>query len=233
MAARPVEPSADLSGTSRPRRRRRGRHRRRRRRPRAGHAARRLPRRPVPDAGRTRRPDRVVVARSRAASCRSTGCASRRSLRRSLRRFEVRVDTRVRRRDRARARDPRRHGGWITADVRRGLRPPARARLGPQRRGVDATTASSSAACTASPSAGFFAGESMFHHARDASKVALVGLVEHAAGQRGAAAARRAVDDAAPAHRSAPIEIPRPRLPGRLDEARERGGRRRMVPDEP
>jgi leucyl/phenylalanyl-tRNA--protein transferase len=41
-----------------------------------------------------------------------------------------------------------------------------------------------------------FAGESMFHFQRDASKVALVGLVERL--RAGGAPPRRAVDDAAP-----------------------------------
>ena len=41
--------------------------------------------------------------------------------------------------------------------------------------------ARSRAGCTASPSAGLFAGESMFHTRTDASKVALVGLVERLA----------------------------------------------------
>ena len=45
---------------------------------------------------------------------------------------------------------------------------------------------------------GFFAGESMFHAATDASKVALVALVDWLR-ETGGDAARRAVDDAAPA----------------------------------
>ena len=50
---------------------------------------------------------------------------------------------------------------------------------------------------------GLFAGESMFHRERDASKVALVGLVDLLARRaRGRAAARRPVADPAPGHRS-------------------------------
>ncbi len=60
---------------------------------------------------------------------------------------------------------------------------------------------------------GFFAGESMFHTATDASKVALVALVELAPRDRRRAAGR-AVDDAAPAlagrRRAAPTRVPRP-----------------------
>jgi leucyl/phenylalanyl-tRNA--protein transferase len=74
-----------------------------------------------------------------------------RSLRRSLSRFEVRRDTRFA--DvMVRCADPRRPGGWITPKfVKAYLR---------------------------MHHIGFFAGESMFHSAPDASKVALVALVE-------------------------------------------------------
>ena len=52
-------------------------------------------------------------------------------------------------------------------------------------------TAAWPAGCTASPIGGLFAGESMFHHRRDASKVALVGLVDRLTD---AHAARRLID---------------------------------------
>jgi leucyl/phenylalanyl-tRNA--protein transferase len=99
-----------------------------------------------------------------------------RSLRQSCRQFEIRVDT-------AFAdvvdgcRDPKRDGGWISADIKT-----AYARL--HRLGwahsVEAWTPDGRLAggLYGVSIAGFFAGESMFHRERDASKVALVGLVE-------------------------------------------------------
>ena len=101
-----------------------------------------------------------------------------RSLRRSLTRFEVAVDTRFR--DVVmRCADPRRPGGWITRDF------------------VDAYTtlhemgwAHSVETYVDGELVGgvygvrigrFFAGESMFHNATDASKAALVHLVDHLA----------------------------------------------------
>ena len=89
-------------------------------------------------------------------------------------------------------RDPGRHG---VRGGRRRVRRPAPA-LGLDRRGHPArrtsgctssagrtrwrpgATAGSPAGCTASAIGGLFAGESMFHRERDASKVALVGLVD-------------------------------------------------------
>ena len=73
--------------------------------------------------------------------------------------------------------DPSRPHGWITPAVRRCVRgaPPSRAGFTASRR---TSTAGWSAVCTASGSAGLFAGESMFSDATDASKVALVSLVD-------------------------------------------------------
>lgn len=98
-----------------------------------------------------------------------------RSLRRSVGRFEVRIDTAFDEVVRACA-DPSREGGWITPGIRR-----AYGRL------HDLGWAHSVETWRAGRLVGglygvhvdgLFAGESMFHRATDASKVALVGLVE-------------------------------------------------------
>ena len=98
-----------------------------------------------------------------------------RSLRRSARHFEIRFDTAFRDVIDACA-DPRRRGGWIDDDI------------------ADAYTRLHELGWAHSVEAwhegelagglygvgigGLFAGESMFHRRRDASKVALIGLVE-------------------------------------------------------
>lgn len=98
-----------------------------------------------------------------------------RSLRRSCRRYEVRVDTAFAEVVGACA-DPRRGGGWITAPIAR-----AYGRL------HDLGWAHSIEAWDGEGLAGglygvaiggLFAGESMFHHRTDASKVALAALME-------------------------------------------------------
>jgi len=100
-----------------------------------------------------------------------------RSLRRSCRRFEVRVDTAFEAVVEACA-EPAREGMWITAEMARAYR-----RL--HRQGwahsvecwdEDGTLAGGLYGVAIG---GLFAGESMFHHQRDASKVALVALVEY------------------------------------------------------
>jgi leucyl/phenylalanyl-tRNA--protein transferase len=105
------------------------------------------------------------------------GLVVTRSLRRSLRRYEVRVDTSFDAVVRACA-DPRRDGGWISPAIRRAYGrlhelgwahsveawDPERDVLVGGLYGVHVD--------------GLFAGESMFHHTTDASKVALVALVE-------------------------------------------------------
>jgi leucyl/phenylalanyl-tRNA--protein transferase len=98
-----------------------------------------------------------------------------RSLRRSCRRFEVRVDTAFPAVIAACA-DPARPRGWISADVRA-----AYGRL--HRMGwvhsVEAWADGELAGGLYGVSiGGLFAGESMFHHRTDASKVALVALAE-------------------------------------------------------
>jgi leucyl/phenylalanyl-tRNA--protein transferase len=103
-----------------------------------------------------------------------------RSLRRSLRRFEVRVDTAFDEVVRACA-DPSRPGGWIDAEIIAAYR-----RLHELRwvHSVEAWTPEGTLAGGLYGVAigGLFAGESMFHTHTDASKVALVGLVERLAG---------------------------------------------------
>jgi len=103
-----------------------------------------------------------------------------RSLRRSLRRFEVRVDTAFDDVVRACA-DPSRSGGWIDAEIIAAYR-----RLHDLRwvHSVEAWTPEGTLAGGLYGVAigGFFAGESMFHTRTDASKVALVGLVDRLVG---------------------------------------------------
>jgi leucyl/phenylalanyl-tRNA--protein transferase len=103
-----------------------------------------------------------------------------RSLRAATRRFRVRVDTAYDEVVRACA-DPRRPGGWIRRDI-----------AAAYRRLHDLGWAHSVEAWSVRPDGeerlagglyglavgGLFAGESMFHRERDASKVALVALVE-------------------------------------------------------
>jgi leucyl/phenylalanyl-tRNA--protein transferase len=100
-----------------------------------------------------------------------------RSLRRSCDRFEVRVDTAFDRVVDACA-DPKRPHGWITDDIRaayRRLHELGWAHSVEAWSRDDGTLAGGLyGVCIG----GFFAGESMFHRERDASKVALVGLVD-------------------------------------------------------
>ena len=98
-----------------------------------------------------------------------------RSLRRSARDFEIRVDSAFEEVLDACA-DPRRDSGWIDADIRA-------AYLGLHELGwvhsVEAWRDGRLAGGLYGVAiGGLFAGESMFHRERDASKVALVGLVE-------------------------------------------------------
>lgn len=107
-----------------------------------------------------------------------------RSLRRSLRRFEIRVDTAFEQVIDA-CGDPSRPHGWISPDVR-----DAYCRLHQLGwvHSVEAWTRHDTRAGAAGGElagglygvaiGGLFAGESMFHRRTDASKVALVGLVE-------------------------------------------------------
>ena len=107
-----------------------------------------------------------------------------RSLRRSCGRYEVRVDTAFAEVVEACA-SPRRPGGWINAEIRRAYG--ELHRLG-WAHSVEAWDEEGLAGgLYGVATGGLFAGESMFHRRRDASKVALVALVEllRAAGDSG------------------------------------------------
>ena len=98
-----------------------------------------------------------------------------RSLRASVRRFEVRVDTAFEEVVAACA-DPRRHGGWIDGHIRS-----AYTRLHQLGWAHSVETWADGAlvgGLYGVAVGGLFAGESMFHRATDASKVALVALVD-------------------------------------------------------
>lgn len=98
------------------------------------------------------------------------------SLRRSCRDYEVRVDTAF---DQvlAACSDRRRPGAWINDDIRRAYR---RLHALGWAHSIESWTADGRLAggLYGISIGGLFAGESMFHHERDASKVALVALVE-------------------------------------------------------
>lgn len=100
-----------------------------------------------------------------------------RSLRRSLRRYEVRVDTAFEAVIDACA-DPRRMGAWITRDIRDAY---VRLHHDGWAHSVEAFDPDSGdlvGGLYGLAIGGLFAGESMFHTATDASKVALVHLVD-------------------------------------------------------
>ena len=99
-----------------------------------------------------------------------------RSLRKSLRRFEIRINTAFEAVIDACA-APGRNGAWISEDIRTAYCRLHRLRIA---HSVEAWDREGQLAgglygvCLG----GLFAGESMFHHQRDASKAALVGLVD-------------------------------------------------------
>jgi leucyl/phenylalanyl-tRNA--protein transferase len=100
-----------------------------------------------------------------------------RSLRQSCRRYEVRVDTAWA--DVVEAcRDPRRPGAWISEEIARAY---TRLHELGWAHSVETWTPDGVLAggLYGVSIGGFFAGESMFHRDRDASKVALVHLVDH------------------------------------------------------
>lgn len=114
-----------------------------------------------------------------------------RSLRRSARDFEIRVDTAF---DEvvAACADPRRPHGWIDARI-------ARAYGDLHRLGWAHSVETWQDGCLVGglygvAIGGLFAGESMFHHVTDASKAALVGLVEGLRADDDGAAGNRLVD---------------------------------------
>lgn len=114
------------------------------------------------------------------------------SLRKSCRRFEIRVDTAFTEVMRA-CGDPARDGGWITEEF---VEAYAELHALGWAHSVEAWHAGELAGGLYGLSVGgLFAGESMFHRQRDASKVALVGLVDLlTAGGRDEHADRRLLD---------------------------------------
>jgi leucyl/phenylalanyl-tRNA--protein transferase len=100
-----------------------------------------------------------------------------RSLRRSLRRYEVHVDRAF---DEvvAGCADPARDGGWITTDIRTAYGRLHRLGWAHSVEAWDIETGELAGGLYGVQVAGLFAGESMFQRSVDASKVALVGLVE-------------------------------------------------------
>ncbi len=193
---------------------------RRPRRPRRPRRHRGRPRARAPCCRRTARglfpmPGQDAAATRRTGSARSERgvlpldwpARSRRSLRRSARDFEIRVNTAF---DEVVAAcadpSPARRAGSTATSARR-LRPRCTSSAGrtPSRRGA---TAGWSGGLYGVALGGLFAGESMFHRERDASKVALLGLVEAAPRRaRRPPPDRRAVADPPPglAGRDGPV----------------------------
>ncbi len=101
-----------------------------------------------------------------------------RSLRRSCRRFEIRIDTAFDEVLMACA-DPSRDGAWINNEIRIAYNRLHELGWAHSIECWDPTTDSLVGGLYGVHIDGLFAGESMFHKATDASKVALVGLVEH------------------------------------------------------
>ena len=140
-----------------------------------------------------------------------------RSLRRSCRQFEIRVDTAFEEVIDACA-DPSRPHGWISDDIRAAyLRLHELGWVHSVEAWRDGRLAGGLYGVA---TAGLFAGESMFHRETDASKVALVGLVDLLADQHVARrAGRRAVEHPAPGlargRRDRPGRLPRPGSPTR------------------
>ena len=101
-----------------------------------------------------------------------------RSLRRSCRRFELRFDTAFDKVLMACA-DPSRDGAWINGEIRSSYNRLHELGWAHSVECWDPATGALVGGLYGVHINGLFAGESMFHHATDASKVALVGLVEH------------------------------------------------------
>ena len=100
-----------------------------------------------------------------------------RSLRRSCRRFDVRVDTAFQAVIDACA-DERRDGRWITSEIRDAYVRLHHLGWAHSVEAWDAGDGELAGGLYGVAVGGLFAGESMFHHRTDASKVALVGLVD-------------------------------------------------------
>ena len=114
-----------------------------------------------------------------------------RSMRRSARHVEIRVDTAVEEVRDACA-DPRRPHGWIDRRIKRAYT--ELHRLGWAHSVETWREGRLVGGLYGVAVGGLFAGESMFHHETDASKVALMGLVERLAADPHGAAGRRLVD---------------------------------------
>jgi leucyl/phenylalanyl-tRNA---protein transferase len=120
------------------------------------------------------------------------GLHASRRLRRSARRFEVRVDTAFEQVVEACA-DPRRPGAWIDLDIRAAYVRLHRLGWAHSVEAWSAETGELEGGLYGVAIGGLFAGESMFHRATDASKVALLHLVDLlAAAEGGPQAAARA-----------------------------------------
>jgi leucyl/phenylalanyl-tRNA--protein transferase len=105
------------------------------------------------------------------------GLRRSRSLRQSARRFEIRVNTAFEAVIDA-CGDPDRPGAWINSEIRAAYMRLHRLGYAHSIEAWDRAGGTLGGGLYGICLGGFFAGESMFHHARDASKVALAGLVE-------------------------------------------------------
>ena len=183
--------------------------------------SRRLPPRPVPDAGRSEAAPSAGGRPTRGAICRSTGCASAarcasrapRSRSASTPRSTTVIDA---------CADPRRRtAGSPTRSATPTSSCTGSAGRTASRRGR--ATASSRGGLYGVAIGGLFAGESMFHRAHRRVEGG-AGRPGRAAARRRGRAARRAVDAPTPRVRSAPSTSPRPtyleRWPRRLRRAR-------------
>lgn len=101
-----------------------------------------------------------------------------RSLRQSVDRYDVTIDTAFDQVVRACA-NPDRDGAWITSAIHSAYGELHRLGWAHSVETRDRTTGELVGGLYGIHIGGLFAGESMFHHSRDASKVALVGLVNH------------------------------------------------------
>ncbi len=101
-----------------------------------------------------------------------------RSLRQSMDRYDITIDTAF---DQVvhECANPDRDGAWITSAIDSAYRELHRLGWAHSVETRDRSTGELVGGLYGIHIGGLFAGESMFHHSRDASKVALVGLVEH------------------------------------------------------
>jgi len=101
-----------------------------------------------------------------------------RSLRRSIGHYDITIDTAF---DEviAACAQPNRHGGWITTEIDEAYNRLHQMGWAHSIEARDRSTGELVGGLYGIRINGLFAGESMFHRARDASKVALVGLIDH------------------------------------------------------